>query len=132
MSDGRRPRRVAETIRGYLAEQLSSHSEDVRLSRLVVTRVDVPPDMAVAWVAVRLMVGDDDPKNRKRSLAALQRAAGRLRKGLGRRLRVKRLPELRFEYDDGHDRESRVAELLDQIAHEPTAPPGDDTTDSQE
>jgi len=131
MSDGRRPRRVAETIRGYLAEQLGSHSDDARLSRLVVTRVDVPPDMAVAWVAVRLMVGDDDPKNRKRSIAALERAAGRLRKGLGQRLRVKRLPELRFEYDDGHDREGRVAELLDQISREPTAL-ADDTDDTQE
>jgi ribosome-binding factor A len=129
MTDGRRPLRVAEQIRGFLAAQLTSHSGDPRLSGLVVTRVDVPPDMQIARVGVRLLVGDDDPALRKRSLVAVQRASGRLRAGLGRLLRAKRVPELRFEYDDGHDTANRVAELLGEIDREPKAapdePPGD-------
>lgn len=121
MSENRRPRRIAESVRSYLAEQLRTHSEDPRLAHVVITNVEMPPDLTLAWVSVRLLVGDDDPVKRKRCVQALQRGVGRFRGGLGRQLQLRRVPELRFRYDEGHDAERRVNELLDEIAHEPKA-----------
>jgi ribosome-binding factor A len=49
----------------------------------------------------------------------LERAQGRLRRGLGQAVPLKRLPELRFHFDDGPDARARVDELLAEIAREP-------------
>jgi ribosome-binding factor A len=55
-------------------------------------------------------VGDE--KQRRASLQGLQRAAGFLRRELGRRMRLRRVPELDVRHDPGIDATQRVAELL--------------------
>ncbi len=116
--DGVRPKRVAQTIREHLAGAIARELSDPALSSLVVTRVELSPDLAVARVAVRLYVGDDDPKKRDRAISGLDRAKGKLRRSLGPRLRLKRVPELAFSYDSGHDASLRVEQLLDEIHRE--------------
>ncbi|HMJ15818.1 MAG TPA: 30S ribosome-binding factor RbfA [Polyangiaceae bacterium] len=120
MSDARRPRRVAEQLRLHLTNALTREIADPRLSSLVVTGVDVPPDLSFARITVRLMVGDDEPERRKAAVSTLQRAARRLRSSLAPKLGLRRVPELRFEYDAGHDATRRVEEILAEIAREPT------------
>jgi ribosome-binding factor A len=118
LADDRRARRVAETIRTHLAETLVRQLGDPLLSSLVVTQVEVAPDLSFAKISVRLLEGDEDPKRRKAALSSLARAGGRIRRALAPELRIRRFPELRFEYDTGHDATSRVEELLAEIARE--------------
>lgn len=119
MSDARRPRRVAELLRSHLANVLAREIADPRLSSLVITDVFVPDDLSLARISVRLLVGDEQQKLRTSVIETLRRAAPRLRRALGPRLGLRRVPELRFEYDVGHDRTRRVEELLSEIAQEP-------------
>ena len=121
-SDGRRPRRVAEAIRAQLAEAFSRELGDPRLSDLVITSVDVTDDLSLARVGVRSLTRDADPGQRDQVLSGLRQVAGRLRGRVGSRLRLRRTPELRFEYDTGHDALRRVEELLDEIRREPRPP----------
>ncbi|MEZ4226835.1 MAG: 30S ribosome-binding factor RbfA [Polyangiaceae bacterium] len=118
MSDGRRARRVAELVQSHLAQLLTREIDDPSLQAIVVTQVDVPDDMGSARVHVRLMVGDEQEKARMMAMRALRRSASRLRRLLAPRLEMKRVPELRFEYDDGHDKTRRVDELLREIEDE--------------
>lgn len=115
MSEGRRARRVAELLRMHVTQLIARELGDPSLDALVITTVDVPDDLSVARIGVRLMVGDDDDKARKRSLRSLHRASGRLRRMLAPRLELRRVPELSFSYDTGHDAERRVEELLEEI-----------------
>jgi ribosome-binding factor A len=127
--EGMRGRRVAETIKHHLTSALTREVQDRRLAHLVVTAVDVPDDLGVARVFVRLLVGDDDKAARRSTLQALARVSGRLRRSLAPRLRLKRVPELKFFYDTGLDHSRRVDELLREIAAEEasrTADPSDD------
>jgi ribosome-binding factor A len=117
-SDGRRGKRVAELIRIHLAECLRREIDDPRLSALVLTSLEVTDDLASARVGVRLLIGDDDPKQRKAVLGRLERASGRLRRLIAPRLELRRAPELRFHYDAGHDATRRVEELLHEIESE--------------
>jgi len=110
---------VAEIVRAYLTEALTRQMHDPGLTGVVVTGVEMPPDLATAYISVRLLVGDDDERQRQRALQSLRRAAPRFRRALGPRLRLRRLPELRFTYDTGQDAARRVQELLDEIAEEP-------------
>lgn len=122
-AEGRRPRRVAEGIREHLGLLLVSELSDPRLAQLVVTGVTITPDLGCADVQVRSLSGDVSERTRQATLAALHRASGRLRRGLGQRLRIKRMPELRFFYDTAPEARARVDELLEEIARDNPPPP---------
>jgi len=126
MSDGRRAKRVATRLQAYLGRALIREIEDPRLDSLIITGVSVSDDLGIAHIGVRLMVGDDDPKLRRAAMQSLSHVAGRLRRGVAPELGLRRVPELRFDYDTGHDASRRVEELLEEIRHEPHAPDSGD------
>jgi ribosome-binding factor A len=88
---------------------------DPRLLGTVVTRVEVSPDLGVAYVFVRVLQ-EPSPRVIKEVLKTLSGAAGRFRRGIAVSLRTKRVPELRFEYDQAHDDRKRVDALLQEIS----------------
>jgi len=118
MTESRRPRRVAETIRKHVAEALSRELFDPRLHGLMVTRVDLGSDLSFARVYVRSMAGATGEDERARIEEAARRAGSLLRRGLGERLGLRRVPELKFTYDRGQDAVDRVEALLGEIERE--------------
>jgi ribosome-binding factor A len=63
---------------------------------------------------------------RKSVLTRLKRAVPRLRRALGPSLKLRRVPDLRFIYDDGQDAHDRVGELLREIEIEREQGEGDE------
>ena len=108
--------RVAESVREEIARALVRDLGDPRLSLAVIIRVEMPDDLGVAKVMVRLASGGEDEAARKRLLAGLAAASGLLRKRVGQNVGLRRAPELRFFYDEGQDASTRVEELLAEIA----------------
>jgi ribosome-binding factor A len=129
---GLRGRRVAETVREHLSETLQKRLGDPHLSGLVITDVQVPDDLGMAYVLVRLIDDNGDLERRNRLLAALRRVRVRVRRSLAPKLRLKRVPELSFNYDDGQDHATRVAELLREIELERAGDAGDAPDDESE
>jgi ribosome-binding factor A len=107
--------RVAEDVRNALTQAMGKEVSDPRLLGTVITRVEVSPDLGVAFVFVRVL---QEPSARviKEVLSTLGRASGRFRRGIAQALRTKRVPELRFLYDQAQDARARVDELLHEIA----------------
>lgn len=124
MSEARRPRRVAETIRKHIAEALTRELFDPRLVGLMVTRVDIGADLSTAHVHVRSMTASMVPADQRAVEKAANRAAPLLRRGLGARLGLKKTPGLAFSYDSGQDAVDRVEALLVEIRRE-SAPPSE-------
>jgi ribosome-binding factor A len=112
MSQGSRPDRVADQIRSELALLLSREVHDPGIGFVTLTRVQVSPDLQQAKVLYTAL-GDD--KTRATSARALERAAPFLRRQLGRRLRLKRIPELRFIYDDSIAGQDRIEQILNEL-----------------
>ena len=112
--------RVAERVREEIARALVRDLGDPRLALAVVIRVEMPDDLGVAKIMVRLASGGDDEAARKRLLAGLSAATGVLRKRVGQSVGLRRAPELRFFYDEGQDASTRVEELLHEIARNRT------------
>jgi ribosome-binding factor A len=94
---------------------------------VVVTGVEITDDLMIAKIGVRLLVADDDERQRKSIIERLRRAAPRLRRVITPRLELKRAPELRFHYDVGPDAQQRVSELLREVDAERTAATQDET-----
>ena len=113
-----RVRRVAEGIREEVSGFVAQRLNDPRARGAVVTRVEMTSDLRTARIHVRLLENGEDLKRRRELVNALARAAGLLRREVGKRLRLRYAPELRFTYDDGGDHLSRVEELLHEIEDE--------------
>ena len=118
MTDGKRPRRVAEAIRKHIAETLARELFDPRLTGLMVTNVEIGPDLTNAKVLVRTLVPTEDIRVRRDIEKAANRIVPMLRRGLGPVLGIKKTPTVTFVYDSGQDAIDRVEELLGEIARE--------------
>lgn len=116
-SEGRRAERMADLVRSELVELLRD-MDDQRLALLVITYVRLTDDLSLADIGVRTLTGSLDERGRRALLRALSHAKGRLRHGLAGRVEAKRLPELRFHYDEGQDNAERVDTLLREIERE--------------
>jgi ribosome-binding factor A len=117
MSGPKRAERVAAQLEVALTEILAREISDPRLAGVVVTRVELTDDLGLLTAHVRLLTGADD-QARKRTMLALERASGLLRRELGARVKTRVVPQVRFFYDDGQDRAARVEELLHEIEAE--------------
>jgi ribosome-binding factor A len=133
MSQGSRPDRVADQIRGEVASMLARDVHDPGIGFVTITRVQVTPDLQHARIHYTSL-GDDNA--RANTARALARAAVFLRRQIGSRLRLKRVPELEFLYDESIAGQDRIEQLLNDIraggpggavaAPPSPAPPDDD------
>jgi ribosome-binding factor A len=107
--------RVAERVREEVARAIARDLGDPRLHHAVVTSVEMPDDLSLARIRVRLAAGGEDTTARERLLAGLEAAKGLLRKRVGQAVGLRRTPELHFQYDEGQDASHRIEELLHEI-----------------
>jgi ribosome-binding factor A len=107
-----RMRRVNESVRQVLSEAVGE-LKDPRIGFVTVTGVDTSRDLRHARVYVSVLGSEE---TRQDSLAGLEAAHGVLQSRLGRELRMKRTPQLAFEYDPTVERGVRMTQLIDELA----------------
>jgi ribosome-binding factor A len=112
-----RMRRVNESVRQVLSEGLLE-LKDPRIGFVTVTGVETSPDLRHAKVYVSVLGGE---KKRNASMLGLDAAHGVLQAKLSRELRMKRTPQLSFEYDHAVEHGVRLSQLIDELAPEPDA-----------
>jgi ribosome-binding factor A len=114
-----RMRRVNESLREVLSEGVGELN-DPRIGLVTITGVETTPDLRSARVFVSVLGSE---RRRVQSLAGLQAAHGVLQARIGRELRLKRTPQLAFEYDPSVVRGVEMSRLIDELA------PGDDSVE---
>jgi ribosome-binding factor A len=107
-----RMRRVNESVRQVLAEALPG-LKDPRIGLVTITGVDTTPDLRHAIVFVSVL---GSARKRRATLSGLDAAHGVLQSRLARQLRLKRTPQLTFEYDPSVERGMRMSRLIDELA----------------
>lgn len=115
MAQGSRPDRVGEEIREELATLLAREVHDPGIGFVTLTRVKVSPDLQMARVFYTV-IGDE--KAQKATAQALARATPFLRRHIGARIRLRRVPEIRFEFDKGIENQDRVEQILMDLQRE--------------
>src|SRR5687767_7233841 len=115
MGQGSRPERVADSIRAEVSMMIARELHDPGVGFVTVTRVQVSPDLQHARVYYTSL---GDAAARKNTARALERAAGFMRRQIGQRLRLRRAPEVHFEFDETIGHQDRVEQLLNEIADE--------------
>jgi ribosome-binding factor A len=107
-----RMRRVNESIRQVLSEGVGQ-LKDPRIGFVTVTGVETTPDLRQARVFVSVLGAE---RKRTQTLAGLQAAHSVLQTRIARELRLKRTPQLAFEYDPTVERGVRMTKLIDELA----------------
>jgi ribosome-binding factor A len=106
--------RVADQIRDRLALLFSLEDiSDPRLSGVTITAVKVTPDLQLASVYYRIL--DNSEEKRKEAQKGFQSCNGFLRKKLSSVLDLRRVPELRYFFDESIERGAHIEKLLDDL-----------------
>lgn len=125
----RRNERLAEEIREEVAAVIGRRLKDPRIGFVTVTRVELAHDLRNAKVMVGILGGQAE---RAKTLEGLRKAAGFVRREIGRRIRMRYVPELIFHFDVGLDATDRVARLLDEVERADAATRGAATPQQDE
>jgi ribosome-binding factor A len=110
----RRTERVGEEVRAEVARVLREEATDPRLRLVTLTRVDVSPDFSRAdvwWSVVERKGG----AAREETEAALEKAAGFLRRKLAETMPLRRMPALHFHYDSSLSLGNETLAILSQL-----------------
>jgi ribosome-binding factor A len=129
---GNRPEKVGEQIRLELSELIAREVHDPGIGFLTLTRVAVTPDLQLARVYYTSL-GDEQAQ--RETAKALKRATPFLRRQIGSRIRLRRVPELAFFYDESIAHTDRIEQILQDLKAEAAArpaPDADDSNDSQD
>ena len=105
-------RRVNEALREVLSEAVPE-LKDPRIGFVTVTAVETSADLRHATVYVSVLGSE---RRRRATLAGLEAAHGVLQARLARELRLKRTPQLAFEYDRSVEEGVRISRLIDELA----------------
>lgn len=107
-----RPKRVGEQVRKEIADLLTKGVKDPRIGFVSVMAVRMSPDLNYANVYVSLFGSE---RERKASLAGLHRSSGWIRREIGKRLRLRVTPEIRFFEDTTLDNVYQLEERIREI-----------------
>lgn len=111
---------MQDRIREILSELLMFEVTDPALQGLTVTEVTLDREIEHAQVYVNAL-GDED--RRGEIMAGLQRANGYLRREVGSRVRLRRVPVLHFHWDETLDRAEAVERVFDRLREAGELPP---------
>ena len=115
MAQGFRPARLGDQIRTEVSDLLAREVHDPGIGFVTITRVQVTADLQIARIFYSTMAGED---LRKAQAKALQRATPFLRRQLAGRLRLRRMPEIEFRFDQSIEQHDRIEKLIQEIHEE--------------
>ncbi len=109
-NDYSRTSRVSQQVQKELARILQQEVKDPRIGMVTISGVDITRDLAYAKVFVTfLTIGD---QTNEESLAGLNSASGYIRRVLGKAMRLRIVPEVRFCFDETLTEGLRITELV--------------------
>ncbi|MFF2449808.1 30S ribosome-binding factor RbfA [Neobacillus sp. NPDC058068] len=107
-----RANRVGEQMKKELGDIISRKIKDPRIGFVTVTDVEVTGDLQQAKVYISVL-GDEE--QRENTLKGLAKAKGFIRTEIGQRIRLRKTPEIIFEWDESIDYGNRIETLLHQL-----------------
>jgi ribosome-binding factor A len=112
MASTLRQKRVADRLQVEISELLQREINDPRLELVTVTRVVIDRELEYANVFVSTM---GDEARQAEVLAILKGAYGFIRREVGRRVKLRRTPQIIFHWDPAPEKGEQVEQLLDQL-----------------
>lgn len=107
-----RANRVGEQMKKELGDIISRKIKDPRVGFVTITDVEVTGDLQQAKVFISVL-GED--KQKQDTLIGLAKAKGFIRSEIGKRIRLRKTPELFFEFDEAIEKGNRIEHILREL-----------------
>lgn len=104
-----RANRVAEQMKKELGDIITRKLKDPRVGFVTVTDVEVTGDLQQATVYVSVLGNE---KQKEDTILGLMKARGFIRSEIGKRIRLRKTPEIMFEYDVALEYGNRIEDIL--------------------
>ena len=111
----KRVNRVAEQMKKELGEIILQKVKDPRIGFVTVTDVEVTGDLQNATIYISVL-GNESEK--EATLKGLEKAKGFIRTEIGKRIRLRVIPEIEFAFDESIAYGNRIETLLTQVNNE--------------
>jgi ribosome-binding factor A len=108
----KRSEKVGDQIREEISQILLRELKDPRIGFVTITTVAVSDDLRTAKVYYSVFGGEQD---KEESYKGLESAKGYIKRELGRRMRLKYMPEIIFMFDDSLEYGEHIEELLRDV-----------------
>lgn len=115
MKMSHRATRVGEQMKKELGDIIGRKIKDPRIGFVTVTDVQVTGDLQQATVYISVLGGEEQREN---TLKGLAKAKGFIRSEIGQRIRLRKTPEIIFEFDESFEYGNRINNLLHQLQRE--------------
>ena len=112
MMKGKRADKVGDQIRVEISDILLKDLKDPRIGFVTITKVAVSDDLRQAKVYYSVFGGEQAKED---SEQGLESATGYIKRELGRRMRLKYMPEITFHFDDSLEYGAHIEELLQRV-----------------
>jgi len=107
-----RANRIAEQMKKELSDIIGRKIKDPRIGFVTVTDVRVSGDLQIAKIYISVL-GDEEQK--ENTLKGLAKAKGFIRSEIGQRIRLRKTPEIHFEFDESIDYGNRIETLINEL-----------------
>ncbi len=107
-----RVERIQAQVREEVSQMLATEVRDPGVGLVTVTRAKVTGDLSLTRIYWTII---GDAAERKKTAKALERATGFVRHLLAERLALRRVPEVKFIFDESVAAQSRIEEILQEI-----------------
>ncbi|OAS83294.1 MULTISPECIES: 30S ribosome-binding factor RbfA [Metabacillus] len=107
-----RANRVGEQMKKELGDIIGRKIKDPRIGFVTVTDVSVSGDLQIAKVFISVL-GDEE--QRQNTLKGLAKAKGFIRSEIGQRIRLRKTPEIQFEFDESISYGNRIETLIHEL-----------------
>lgn len=111
----KRVNRVSEQMKKELGDIITQKVKDPRIGFITVTDVEVTGDLQDATVFISVL---GDEKEKEDTLTGLNKAKGFIRSEVGKRIRLRKVPEIMFEFDESIEYGNKIQSLLQQVNEE--------------
>ena len=118
----KRADRVSDLLKEEISQMLLKEVKDPHIGFMTITGVDVSRDLQVAKVFYTIL---GDEKQASESAQALNRVSPFIKRQLGKRLRMRYIPDIIFRYDHSLEYGSRIDTILNQLNDPEEIDPGD-------
>ena len=112
-----RTQRIGDQMQRELALLIQREIKDPRLGLVTITDVNVARDLSHAKVFITVL-GKDSSEDIAQNLGILNEASGFLRQQLGRAMKLRTIPQMRFHYDESIRRGSELSALIERAVSE--------------
>jgi ribosome-binding factor A len=107
-----RSNRIGELMKKELGDIIGRKLKDPRVGFVTVTAVEVTGDLQQATVYITVL-GDDEQK--EATFSALMKATGFIRSEIGKRIRLRKTPELLFQFDESIEYGNKIERMLGEL-----------------